>query len=928
MKSTKLYFKGLIVFLLFHATLIAQYKGGISDGEGVNTLINTTCGIPPGGFAYLGGSGDGNGMHVKLNTTCGLAPGAFAYTGGSGDGQGVHTFMDQICPFPPQFYAFFGGNGDGHSMNQSTSCAIVLPIADFNASPTTVCVNTNVNFTDMSTNTVAWEWDFDGGTVVAPSTIYSQNPIVTFAQAGTYTIVLKAKNSDGEDVETKTSYINVGASATITDTTPGSRCGSGSVTLNASSGGIVRWYNALTGGTLLGTGTSFITPNISISTTYYAEAFNGCTASTRTAVVATVNAVPTITGNPASRCDAGVVTISANPSIGTVSWFNVASGGTAIFVGSIFTTPSISTTTTYYAETTSAQGCTSVRIPVVATVNAMPTITTTTPATRCGLGSVTLQATASVGTTIWYNVPVGGTPLATTNSFVTPSISATTTYYVEASLGSCTSTRTAVVATVNAVPTIVTTIPGNRCDAGSVTLQATASNGTLSWYNTSVGGTALGTGTSFTTPSISTSTNYYVESSDGTCTSARVAVLATVNATPSVTLTIPSQICDSGAVTLGATASAGILNWYQTASGGSILGSGTSFTTPSINTTTTFYVEAVNGSCSSDRVPVVATVHSKPTITSTTGATTCGNTNGTLSATASNGTIYWYTVAVGGTAFATGTSIPVNGSSHTYYVEAISNGCVSDRMPVVYENTPYPVITSVSSSERCGLGSVVLNATSNFGTINWYDASVGGNLINTGTSFTTPILTNTTNYYVEAVNNSCNSVERTQVTAIVNHTASPIATSNQTFCLGETVGLIVATGSSIIWYNSATGGVIVPYDTVIVSGTTYYASQTISGCESEVRTPVTMTMGGCLGMDDFVKKTIKLYPNPVVDVITIKSTDLLSKVEVINMLGQLLFVQSVNDLETTVDMRGYPSGTYNFRVCSDDKVEIFKVIKK
>lgn len=928
MKSTKLYFKELIVFLLFHATLIAQYKGGISDGEGVNTLINTTCGIPPGGFAYLGGSGDGNSVHAKLNTSCGLAPGAFAYTGGIGDGNGLEILMSQSCPFPPQFYAFFGGNGDGHTMNQSTSCAIVLPIADFSASPTTVCVNTNVSFTDMSTNAVAWEWDFDGGTVVAPSTIYSQNPIVTFAQAGIYTIVLKAKNSDGEDVETKTSYINVGASATITSTTPGSRCGSGSVTLNASSGGIVKWYNALTGGTLLGTGTSFTTPSINTSTTYYAEAFNGCTASTRTAVVATVNAIPTITGNPASRCDAGVVTISANPSAGTVSWFNVASGGTAISTGSTFTTPNISTTTTYYAETISAQGCTSVRIPVVATVQITPSITATTPATRCGSGSVTLQATASAGTTIWYNVSVGGTPLATTNSFVTPSISSTTTYYVEASLGSCTSTRTAVVATVNTVPAIATTTPGNRCDAGSVILQATASNGTLSWYNTSVGGTALGTGTTFLTPSISTSTNYYVESSDGTCTSSRVAVLATVNATPSVTSTIPSQVCDSGTVTLGATASAGTLNWYQAATGGSVLGTGTNFTTPSLTATTTFYVEAVNGSCSSTRVPVVATVTSKPIITSTTGATTCGNANGTLLATASNGTIYWYSVAVGGTAFATGTSIPVNGSSHTYYVEAISNGCVSDRMPVAYENTPYPTITSVSSSERCGSGSVVLNATSNNGIINWYDASVGGNLVATGTSFTTPILTSTTNYYVEAVNNSCNSVGRTQVTAIVNHTASPTATANQTFCLGETVGLIVATGSSIVWYNSATDGTIVPNNTVIVSGTTYYASQTISGCESEVRTPVTMTMGGCLGIDDFVQSTIKLYPNPVVDMLTIKASDLLSKVEVINMLGQLLFVQSINDLETTVDMSGYPSGAYNFRVYSANRVEVFKVIKK
>jgi hypothetical protein len=140
-------------------------------------------------------------------------------------------------------------------------------------------------------------------------------------------------------------------------------------------------------------------------------------------------------------------------------------------------------------------------------------------------------------------VPVGGTPIATGNNF-NPNLSATTTYYVDATVGGCTSSRTAVTATINATPTITSTTPASRCDAGSVTLQASASSGTLNWYNTPTGGTSLGTGTSFTTPSISISTNFYVESTNGTCTSTRTAVLASVNLTPSITSTFPSQVCD------------------------------------------------------------------------------------------------------------------------------------------------------------------------------------------------------------------------------------------------------------------------------------------------------------------------------------------------------------------------------------------------
>ena len=954
MKSTKYIYKVLMVFLLAHFPLYAQYTGGSADGnssnefinsvcgnpahfyayfggngegESVNTLINATCTTPPGGFAYLGGIGDGDGIHTFENTTCGLPPGAYAYTGGTGDGEGLDVLMSQSCPFPPQFYAFFGGNGDGHSMAKSTSCAVVLPIADFSASPTTVCVNGNVTFTDLSTNAVGWEWTIPGATFVTPSTIYSQNPVVKFATAGTYTVTLKARNNDGDDIETKTSYITVGAAATITSTTSGARCGAGSVTIGATSGGVVRWYDTATGGTLLGTGSNFTTPSISSTTTYYAEAFNGCISSTRTAVVATVNTIPTITGNPAARCDAGTVTISANPSVGTVTWFDVPSGGTALSTGSVFTTPSISTTTTYYAETTSAEGCVSTRISVVATVNTAPTITSTTPNSRCGAGVVNLSATASSGIINWYTVPVGGTPIATGNNF-NPNLSATTTYYVDATVGGCTSSRTAVTATINATPTITSTTPASRCDAGSVTLQASASSGTLNWYNTPTGGTSLGTGTSFTTPSISISTNFYVESTNGTCTSTRTAVLASVNLTPSITSTFPSQVCDSGSVTLGAIANSGTINWYNVASGGSVLGTGTSFTTPSISTTTTFYAEAVNSGCNSVRVPIVATVNSTPSITSTTDLTICGNVGGTLSATTSAGTVYWYTVVSGGTAFATGTSIPVSGGSYTFYAEAVSNGCTSARVPVVYTSTPYPVITSVSSASRCGNGSLTLLASSDFGVVNWYDSPTGGNLLATGTSFITPPLTNTTSYYVEAVNNNCVSTSRVEIVATINHTPPPSANANQTFCLGETVGLINVVGSNVVWYDSSIGGNVIPYGTAIVSGTTYYASQTISGCESEERTPVVMITGGCLGIDDLIKFDIKLYPNPVEDILTIKSTDFLSRVEVANMLGQLIFVQQIDNLETTIDMARYPTGTYSFRVYINDKVEVFKVLKK
>src|SRR5690606_9479329 len=49
-------------------------------------------------------------------------------------------------------------------------------------------------------------------------------------------------------------------------------------------------------------------------------------------------------------------------------------------------------------------------------------------------------------------------------------------------------------------------------------------------------------------------------------------------------------------------------------------------------------------------------------------------------------------------------------------------------------------------------------------------------------------------------------------------------------------------GSNIKWYSAATGGTLLPATTALVSGTTYYASQTVGTCESTTRTPVQVTV--------------------------------------------------------------------------------------
>ncbi|OXB09167.1 hypothetical protein B0A81_08380, partial [Flavobacterium plurextorum] len=244
-------------------------------------------------------------------------------------------------------------------------------------------------------------------------------------------------------------------------------------------------------------------------------------------------------------------------------------------------------------------------------------------------GEIMLQ---TPGTINWYKEASGGTSIASGNSFdpvgapnsgvanrTTP---ISTIFYAECSNNpGC---RTATNFVINAKPTVTAVSTGSRCDSGEVTLGATASSGTINWYTAATGGTIVATGTSYKTPSLSTTTDYYVEAVANGCTStARTKVTATVNTTPTIISTTPRSGCAGETVTLSASASAGTINWYSNVTGGISLGTGTSFTTPNLSATTTYYVDATSNNCTTgSRVAVAATVNPLPTAYAVTGGGT------------------------------------------------------------------------------------------------------------------------------------------------------------------------------------------------------------------------------------------------------------------------------------------------------------------
>ncbi len=144
----------------------------------------------------------------------------------------------------------------------------------------------------------------------------------------------------------------------------------------------------------------------------------------------------------------------------------------------------------------SCESCESVRTTVTATVN------TGTPidlgSDRCFDVTALLDAGAGFTSYLWQDGSTNQTFSATNTGI----------YYVEANDGGGCVDRDTVSLILN--PVSPTETDGCRLGTGPVALSATGSSGNYNWYDASTAGNLLGSGANFTTPSISSTTDFYV----------------------------------------------------------------------------------------------------------------------------------------------------------------------------------------------------------------------------------------------------------------------------------------------------------------------------------------------------------------------------------------------------------------------------------
>ena len=620
----------------------------------------------------------------------------------------------------------------------------------------TIIIETKECSADLSTYTITYTSDFevsssDGSPIANGFEGIMGGTSATLAVTNTATgctdeVTVTAPQCDCGDVDAPINPMNqticVGDAAVA-------------LTVEVGSDIIVNWYTSPMGGTSLGTATSYTPADVLVGVyTYYAEATDdttNCIGETRTEVIYTINALPSITID-SKECTSDlsmyVITflgtdVSVSPSNGTISGneITINTNENAILTITDVITGCISTLEVLAPDC----DCSIVAAPisggnqVICENETIPTLT------------VTVEAGMQAN---WYQggvLLVGGeNTLSYTPILSTPDVYI---YEVEAvnPVDNCVSaTRTEVLLTINELPTVV--ISNKECSANLQTYSMTVTtDGTFTTSHGTLSGNTI-------TGILSGQEVTLTILKDGcTITETVTAPMCACDPIDPPVSGGDMEICFGDANSeLTATVGADeIVDWYESDCT-TLLSSGPSFTPVPTAIGTYFYcliTRNTTDNCTSDvSTTATFTIHEVPTITF--GAPEC------------SADLLTYSVTF-----------------ITSDVVSSDLGSITGNMIIDIPAGMNPQITAINTTTACTItetvvapicecddvtaptietnDSVCFNETNTeltvstvIGTtVNWYDAAVDGTVLTSGLTYTSPeTAAGTFTYYVEAVN--------------------------------------------------------------------------------------------------------------------------------------------------------------------------------
>jgi hypothetical protein len=668
------------------------------------------------------------------------------------------VMLHQGNTFTPSSYTtvgdhyFFVTQTDASSLKESASTQVTYTIKTLPASP--VAVNNTVcqGFTNtaLSANGVAgasFKW-YDlpsGGTLLYTGNAYT--PSVAVVSPGLYSYYVTQTNTDGcESAASQAQYtIYATPAKPVVDKTSASIC-FGAVTPSfTASGDNINWYSNTSLTTPIFTGKVFTPSDVAVGTYnyYVTQSVNGCVSDYET-VTYTINPLPSIFnvngGGMYCQGNAGVL-VGLDGSQNNVSYKLYLNGSTLINTvagtGAAFNFGLQKTAGTYTATATTIKNCT---LPMaqsqVVSISPLPgAASAITGDNAVCQGETSVQYSVpsiSNATSYVWSVPVGAsiTSGQGTNSitvdYSASAIDGVVSVKGENACGLGTSSALSIDVVSKPQLSVNTSQGTLTCGVTSLTLASSSSTAGVDYSWGSLDGGHIVGDADIANPTIDAAGTYTVtvtEPVNGCITSESVIVPSDYTAPQGITVKsdIGSVIsCKYPQATLTAsTTSTFDVSYSWVATGGGVIVSGETTSTPIVNATGNYTVTVTNNTTGCSSIGSITLTEDKvvPIITTVapTNKLNCVTAKVSLSASATGASYLWTGPA--GATFTGGNNIsnPQVDKAGTYTITATgTNGCTATASISVFEDKSYPTGVAIAppATLNCSATSIQLTGSS------------------------------------------------------------------------------------------------------------------------------------------------------------------------------------------------------------------------
>jgi gliding motility-associated-like protein len=624
--------------------------------------------------------------------------------------------------------------------------------------------------------------------------------------------------------------------------------------------------------------------------------------------------------------DVATMTITVNP-IFTPTFTTT----TTICSGAAFTLPTTSdegipgtwsptfsnTTSGTYTFTPAAGQCAvPTTLSITVNLNVTPTFVSVAP--------ICAGATLSALPTISLNGISGGWSPALNNTV-------TTTYTFAPDAGQCALSTTMTIV-VNPIVTPTFTAVGPICFGDPiVALIATSQEGITGTWSPALDNT--------------TTTTYTFTPDAGQC-AVPTTMTIVVNPKPVITVTpTVDEICSGQATIITMTTSpvGASIDWTVVENGtaGATNGSGNTLNqtlnaTAQVDGTATYTITPSLNGCAGISVDVIVTVHPTADASFTVSNYCDGVGSAPVITGTAGGTFSFTPVPSDGATIDAATGLISNGVLGTTYIiqYAVSGICpAATQQAVSFNAVPVSPNTGNDTSYCTNAIFVSMTASSNSGgNLNWFDDAALTNNIGSGTNAVPSNIIGVSTYYVTETVNGCQSLPATVDVTVYDLPAAPILSFDVTYCKGDTLQKVFATGtlgSTYNWYDDASlTNLIGSTDSILPNNvlgvSTYYATETSpQGCVS-LSSSVSVTINDCFVLDvptAFTPDGDGVNDSWVISELNIRYPN--NNVTIFNRWGQVLYNSDgyLIPWDGRFDNKDLPVGSYYYIIDFNDALD-------